>query len=132
MQELKVGMEIKKDYMVTRNETAKMVGSGALEVLATPMLITWVENAAFQMAELCLPDEETTVGVNINLNHIAATPIGMKVRIKVVLKNIDGKRLDFKAEAWDTEQKIGEGTHQRFKVQKMKFMGKVLQKKNPK
>lgn len=132
MQELKVGMELKKDYMVTRTETAQVMGSGGLEVLATPILVAWAENAAYEMAELCLPDEQTTVGVNINLNHIAATPVGMKVRIKVVLTNIESRRLDFTVEAWDTVQKIGEGTHQRFVVQKMKFMGKVLQKKNPK
>lgn len=129
MQELKVGMELKKDYMVTRTETAQTMGSGGLEVLATPILVAWAENAAYEMAELCLPDEQTTVGVNINLNHIAATPVGMKVRIKVVLTNIESRRLDFTVEAWDTVQKIGEGTHQRFVVQKMKFMGKVLQKK---
>lgn len=132
MQELKVGMELKKDYMVTRTETAQAMGSGGLEVLATPILVAWAENAAYEMAELCLPDEQTTVGVNINLNHIAATPVGMKVRIKVVLSNIESRRLDFTVEAWDTVQKIGEATHQRFVVQKMKFMGKVLQKKNPK
>ena len=132
MQELKVGMELKKDYMVTRTETAQAMGSGGLEVLATPILVAWAENAAYEMAELCLPDEQTTVGVNINLNHIAATPVGMKVRIKVVLSNIESRRLDFTVEAWDTVQKIGEGTHQRFVVQKMKFKGKVLQKKNPK
>ena len=132
MQELKVGMELKKDYMVTRTETAQAMGSGGLEVLATPILVAWAENEAYEMAELCLPDKQTTVGVNINLNHIAATPVGMKVRIKVVLSNIESRRLDFTVEAWDTVQKIGEGTHQRFVVQKMKFMGKVLQKKNPK
>ena len=132
MQELKVGMELKKDYMVTRTETAQAMGCGGIVVLATPILVAWAENAAYEMAELCLPDEQTTVGVNINLNHIAATPVGMKVRIKVVLSNIESRRLDFTVEAWDTVQKIGEGTHQRFVVQKMKFMGKVLQKKNPK
>lgn len=109
MQELKVGMELKKDYMVTRTETAQTMGSGGLEVLATPILVAWAENAAYEMAELCLPDEQTTVGVNINLNHIAATPVGMKVRIKVVLTNIESRRLDFTVEAWDTVQKIGEG-----------------------
>lgn len=106
MQELKVGMELKKDYMVTRTETAQAMGSGGLEVLATPILVAWAENAAYEMAELCLPDEQTTVGVNINLNHIAATPVGMKVRIKVVLSNIESRRLDFTVEAWDTVQKL--------------------------
>lgn len=131
MQELKVGMEMKKDYLVTKAETAKSVGSGGLDVLATPMLIAWAENAAYEMAELCLPDEDTTVGVNMNLDHIAATPIGMKVRIRVMLKNIESRRLDFEVEAWDTVQKIGQGTHQRFVVQKRKFMDKVQRKNNP-
>ncbi len=126
---LKVGMELKKDYTVTRADTAKTVGSGGLEVLATPVLISWVENAAYEMAALCLPDESTTVGVNVNLNHIAATPVGMKVRVKVLLKEIDSRKLTFAVEAWDTVQKVGVGTHQRFVVQKTKFMGKVLQKR---
>lgn len=131
MQELKVGMELKKDYMVTRSETARVMGSGGLDVLATPMLVAWMENAAYELAELCLPDETTTVGVKMDVNHISATPVGMKVRVKVLIENIDSKRIDFKVEAWDTVQKVGEGKHQRYVVQKTKFMGKVLQKKSP-
>ncbi|MDD2414181.1 MAG: thioesterase family protein [Eubacteriaceae bacterium] len=127
---LKVGMELKKDYTVTRNETAKHIGSGGVEVLATPMLVNWVENAAYEMAGLCLPDEETTVGVNINLDHMAATPVGMKVRVKVLLKEVDRKKLIYSVEAWDTVQKVAEGTHMRYVVTKTKFMGKVLQKRD--
>ena len=126
---LKVGMELKKDYTVTRSETAKTIGSGGLEVLATPVLIAWVENAAYEMAALCLPDDSTTVGVNVNVDHIAATPVGMKVRVKVYLQEIDSRKLTFKVEAWDTAQKICEGTHQRFIVETTRFMGKVLQKR---
>lgn len=129
MQELKVGMELKKDYTVTRSETAKAMESGNLEVLATPILVAWMENAAYEMAQLCLPDAETTVGTKVDIDHMAATPVGMKVRIRVSLAGIDRRRLDFIVEAWDTEQKIGEGVHQRFVVEKKKFMGKVFQKK---
>lgn len=127
---LKVGMELKKDYTVTRSETAKTVGSGGLEVLATPVLTSWVENAAYEMASLCLPDEMTTVGVNVNIDHIAATPVGMKVRVKVCLKEIDSHKLVFGVEAWDTVQKVGQGTHQRFVVEKTRFMSKVLVKRD--
>jgi len=123
-------MELKKDYTVSRDETAKTVGSGGVEVLATPVLTNWVENAAYEMAGLCLPDEETTVGVNINLDHIGATPVGMKVRVKVQLREIDKRKLVFSVEAWDTVQKVAQGTHTRYIVKKTKFMGKVLQKRN--
>lgn len=126
---LKVGMELKKDYTVTRSETAKTVGSGGLEVLATPILVSWVENAAYEMASLCLPDEATTVGVNLNVDHIAATPVGMKVRVKVFLKEIDSRKLTFEVEAWDTTQKVCQGSHQRFVVETTRFMGKVLKKR---
>lgn len=129
MQKLKVGMELKKDYMVTRSETARVMGSGGLDVLATPILVAWMENAAYELAELCLPDEETTVGVKVDIDHIAATPVGMKIRVRAAIENIDSRRLDFVVEAWDTVQKIGGGKHQRFVVDKTKFMGKVFQKK---
>ena len=126
---LKVGMELTKDYTVTRNDTAKSVGSGGLEVLATPILISWIENAAFEMAGLCLPDQASTVGTHINVNHIAATPVGMKVRVKVYLREIDSRKLIFSVEAWDTAQKVCEGKHERFVVEKTKFMSKVLEKR---
>lgn len=120
---------MKKDYTVTRSDTALSLGSGNLEVLATPILVAWVENAAYEMAQLCLADEQTTVGVKVDLDHVAATPVGMKVRIHAVLEKVENRRLDFKIEAWDEVQKIGEGFHQRFVVTKTKFMGKVFQKK---
>jgi len=128
-QQIKPGMVLKKDFNVTRDDTARKIGSGGLEVLATPILVTWVENSAYDLAQLCLDDEQTTVGVHVDINHMAATPVGMKVRIKVFLEKVDGRKLDFKVEAWDTVQKISEGRHQRFIVNKTQFMQKVLQKR---
>jgi len=128
-QQIKPGMVLKKDFNVTRDDTARKIGSGGLEVLATPVLVTWIENSAYDLAQLCLDDEQTTVGVHVDINHMAATPVGMKVRIKIFLEKVDGRKLDFKVEAWDTVQKISEGRHQRFIVNKTQFMQKVLQKR---
>jgi len=128
-QQIKPGMVLKKDFNVTRDDTARKIGSGGLEVLATPILVTWIENSAYDLAQLCLDDEQTTVGVHVDINHMAATPVGMKVRIKIFLEKVDGRKLDFKVEAWDTVQKISEGRHQRFIVNKTQFMQKVLQKR---
>lgn len=129
---LRVGMELKKDYTVTRSDTARANGSGGLEVLATSTLISWLEMAAYEMGVLCLPDHMTTVGVQVNLNHISATPVGMKVRVKIVLKEIDNRKIVFSLEAWDTAQRICYGDHERFIVEKTPFMEKVLEKRDEK
>lgn len=130
-QGLRPGMELKKDNTVTRDETARVVGSGGLDVLATPVLSAWIENAAYEMAGLWLPENQTTVGGEITVKHIAPTPVGLKVRVQVRLKAIDRKKLTFDVEAWDTVQKIAEGTHVRFVVNKQDFMQKVSAKKQP-
>lgn len=126
---LKAGMGLKKDFDVTRTHTARSVGSGGLEVLATPVLIEWVENAAYEMVSLCMADEQTTVGVKVDIDHVAATPVGMKVRVIVTLTEVENRKLTFKVEARDTVQVIATGTHVRYVVNKTKFMEKVLTKR---
>ena len=126
---LKPGMGLKKDFEVTRSHTARSVGSGGLEVLATPVLIEWMENSAYEMVSLCMDDEQTTVGVEVNLDHMAATPVGMKVRVIVTLIEVENRKLTFNVEARDTIQVIATGTHVRYVVNKTKFMEKVLAKR---
>lgn len=128
---LRPGMELKKDYTVTRDDTARVIGSGGLDVLATPVLSAWIENAAYEMAGLWLPEDKTTVGGEITVKHIAPSPVGLKVRVQVRLKDIDRKKLSFDVEAWDTVQKIAEGSHVRFVVDKQAFMQKVSAKRDP-
>ena len=103
---LRSGMEMEKDNTVSRELTARVVGSGGLDVLATPAL------------------------ANINLDHMAPTPVGMKVRVKVHLDAIEGRKLVFSIEVYDTAQQIAGGTHTRFIVNKARFMQKVQDKKN--
>ncbi len=123
--ELKIGMIGKTEVSVDNSNTAKAMGSGNLEVFATPAMIALMEKAATLAVAECLPEGSSTVGTMINVKHIAATPVGMNVAARATLNQIDGKRLVFTVEAFDGKDKIGEGQHERFIINVEKFMAKA-------
>jgi predicted thioesterase len=125
---LKPGLEAQKTELVTGKNTAATYGSGGIAVYATPAMIGLMEGAAFSAAEPLLPDGWSTVGTEINVKHLAATPLGMDVTAKAELLSIDGRALLFKVEACDEAGKIGEGTHSRFIIEIEKFLAKVKSK----
>ncbi len=106
---------------VTPELTAAHYGSGLVAGYATPALVGLMESAAFGAIRPYLPEGQTTVGVEVNIRHLAATPVGMQVRARAELVRIDGRRLYFKVEAWDDVEKIGEGTHQRMIIDEARF-----------
>jgi predicted thioesterase len=115
---------------VTENNTARKFGSGSIDVYATPAMIGLIEHAALNAVDPLLPRGFSTVGTELNIRHIAATPIGLRVRATAKLMEIDGRKLVFQVEAYDEREKIGEGMHQRYIVQVDKFMGKNAQKRD--
>jgi predicted thioesterase len=119
------GMEYVKELTVTRELTAAVVGSGQIAVFATPSMILLMEQAAELAVINALPDGCATVGTLVNIEHAAATPVGMKVTATAVLKEIDGRKLVFDVEASDEREVIGRGVHERFIIQKDKFMARV-------
>ena len=121
-----ISMELEK--VVEEKLTAKHVGSGRAEVLATPVLCTWMEEAAFLSVEPFLEKGYDTVGTEISISHMAATPVGMEVRVVSELTEINGKLLVFKVKAYDQVDKIGEGVHKRAIVEQKKFITKTNQK----
>ena len=126
---LKTGLTATIETTVTKEDTAKKFGSGGVNVFATPMMVGLMENAALKAVDPHLPEGYTTVGTRLEINHIAATPVGLRVWAKAVLTKIDGKKLVFNVEAFDQKEKIGDGLHERFIVNLEKFTQRALAKK---
>lgn len=122
---LEVGLTYKSEHVVGKNDTAISVGSGSLEVFATPCMISLMENSAMMAVENLLDEEFTSVGTHLDIKHLSATPLGRKVYSIATLKEVDGKKLKFWIEAFDEKTKIGEGFHSRFVVGKEKFMLRI-------
>jgi fluoroacetyl-CoA thioesterase len=125
---LQVGLSSKIETVVTENDTASSFGSGGIKVLATPMMIGLMENAAHSAVDLHLPEGYATVGTRVDVRHIAATPVGMKVYAAAQLTGIEGRKLHFKVEAFDEKEKIGEGSHERFIINVERFMERTASK----
>lgn len=119
---LQIGLSAERRLVVSDDCTAPHWGSGGLAVLATPCMIALMEGAAVDVVQPLLPEGLQTVGVMINVEHRAATPVGGKVTARAELCGIDGRRLTFRVEARDGVGLIGEGTHQRVIVEVERFM----------
>jgi len=119
------GMTATMEIYVTENDTAIKLGSGNLRVLATPAMIAFMENTSKSSVDLHLPFGYTTVGIDLNIKHIKASPVGMKIRCEAHLIKVEGKKLFFNVQAWDETGKIGEGNHTRYIVNSEEFMKKI-------
>lgn len=122
---LETGMKGKKEIVVTKANTAKAMGSGTLDVFATPAMIALMENTAYESVAPELEEGSGTVGTALNVKHIAATPVGMKVVCESELVKVDGRALTFTVKAFDETGLIGEGEHERFIVFNEKFQAKA-------
>ena len=129
MSELSIGLNAEVSLTVTELDTAARWGSGLVPVFSTPALVGIMEAAAVKAVDGHLPEGQTTVGGHIDVRHLAATPVGMQVRARAELTSIDGRKLIFQIEAWDELEKIGEALHERFVIDKEKFITRVQAKK---
>ena len=125
MSELKAGIKGCAETAADENNTAAAVGSGILQVFATPMMIALMEKAACDGVAPYLEEGEGTVGISVNVTHDSATPVGMKVRAEAELVEVSGRRLVFRVEAFDEAGHIGGGMHERFIVKNEKFQAKT-------
>ena len=122
---LEAGIKGTKEIMVTNEHTAKPMGSGTLDVFATPAMIALMENTAYESVAAELEEGSGTVGTALNVKHVAATPVGMKVTCETELIKVDGRALTFSVKAFDEKGLIGEGEHERFIVFNEKFQAKA-------
>lgn len=126
--EITVGMAGTVSTSVEREDTALEVGSGALLVYATPCMVALMEGAACEAIAEAIPEEKTTVGIELNISHLAATPVGMDVRAEAAVTAVDGNIITFSIAAYDESGKIGEGTHKRAIVTAQRFLDKTYAK----
>ena len=123
-----VGMKGEVSTLVEREDTAAEVGSGSLLVYATPCMVALMEGAACEAIAAALPEEKTSVGIALNISHLAATPVGMEVRAEAEVTEVEGNTITFQITAYDEAGKIGEGTHKRAIITAPRFLDKVYSK----
>ncbi|MDR2096892.1 MAG: thioesterase family protein [Spirochaetaceae bacterium] len=122
---LKPGIRTEVSEAVSSRNTASVFGSGALDVYSTPAMIALMEKASVLAVSPFLPEGCSTVGTNLNVRHIASSPVGANIRAESVLTAVDGRKLSFEVRAWDDRELIGEGLHERFIIDNKKFMEKT-------
>ncbi len=119
------GLIKEESFSVDEDKTARHVGSGSSRVLATPWLIAFIERTSHRLLAESLPDGFSSVGVHIDVRHLAPTPLGSTVRVRAEVIALDGWRISFFIQAWDETELIGEGTHQRVVIDEARFLKRV-------
>ena len=128
MAELVPGLVGETTLVVEERHTARHLGSGGVNVLATPVMITLMEEAGRNAVEQKLAPGQLTVGAELHVKHLAPTPMGMRVTVRAELLAVDGRMLTFRVEAHDEKEKVGEGTHVRAIINLDRFHARVQAK----
>lgn len=126
--DITVGMTGTVSTSVEREDTALEVGSGSLLVYATPCMVALMEGAACEAIAEAVSEDKTTVGIELNISHLAATPVGMDVRAEAEVTAVEGNIITFSVTAYDEAGKIGEGIHKRAIVTSQRFLDKTYAK----
>ena len=122
---MEAGIKNEKSIVVTDKVTASKVGSGLLPVYATPSMIALMEGTCAESVQPYLAEGEGTVGVAVDIKHIAATPVGMTVRCESLLKEVNGKKLVFEVNVYDEKGLVGTGIHKRAIINNEAFMARL-------
>ena len=128
---LQPGLVGEAQTVVVPENTAQHMGSGHVAVFATPAMIALMEQAAVAAVTPHLPPGWQTVGVHVDVHHLAATPLGLTVTARAELLKVEGRRLTFRVTAHDDQELIGEGTHQRVLIDLERFQARVAAKERP-
>ncbi len=128
LEDIKPGIVGEADETVSSARTASYFGSGLVAAYGTPAMVALMENAAVAALQKYLVAGQTSVGTEVCIKHLAATPVGMHAHARATVTSVAGRQIVFQVEAWDDREKIGEGTHTRFVVDEARFNDR-LQKK---
>lgn len=121
LENIRTGVQGITEILVGTRDTAPHVGSGKIKVLATPVLVMLLEEAALNAVEGLLPPGHQTVGTRLDISHTAATPVGMRVVAHAEVAQVEGRKLTFRVWAEDEIERIGEGMHERIIVNVARF-----------
>lgn len=125
---IEVGLRGRAETVVDNTNTAAAAGSGSLTVFGTPFMVALMEKAASESFLPYLPAGDSSVGTKVNVDHVSATPVGMKVWAESEVTLVDGKRIELTVEAYDEKGLIGKGTHERFLITDERFLAKTARK----
>jgi fluoroacetyl-CoA thioesterase len=125
---IRPGLTGTAELVVAPEQTAPFVGSGRIAVLATPVMINLIEAAALKAVEHLLPAGHQSLGTHLDVSHVAATPVGLRVTATAEVTGVEGRTIRFKVEAHDEREPIGAGTHQRVVVSVARFDERVQRK----
>jgi predicted thioesterase len=128
LSQLQPGLQGSAEIVVGVEHTAPRVGSGQVHVLATPVMINLMEAAALDAAERLLPSGHQSLGTRLEVGHYAATPVGMRLRATAELLKVEGRTLEFRVEAFDERERVGDGVHSRVVVNVARFDERVQRK----
>lgn len=125
---IKPGMSKEEVFLVEERHSALHVGSGSVRVLATPWMIGFMERVCQRLLAEHLPQGYSSVGVRVDVQHLAPAPVGSQVRVRGEILSLDGSKVNFQVEAWDGEEQIGAGQHQRVVIDEARFLRRVAAK----
>jgi fluoroacetyl-CoA thioesterase len=128
MDTLSIGMTGTLETTVTPDKTARHLGSGGIDVFATPAMIALMEGAAVDAIDAHLAEGQASVGIDVHVQHLAATPLGQTVRAEAEVTAIDRRKVTFTVTAYDQQEKIGEGTHTRFVIDLNRYTARLEEK----
>ena len=128
MSEIQVGLKKEVQMIVSDEDTATVMGSGTVAVLATPKMIALMENASYKAIDEYIGEDCVTVGTHMDAKHLAATPVGMKVKAVAEVVEVKGKKVVFKVTAHDEKDLIGSGVHTRYIVNENNFTKEAYSK----
>ena len=122
---METGIRNRLEITVTDEKTARAMGSGELSVFATPAMVALIEETCWKSVAAELGDGQGTVGTHLDVVHLSATPVGMRVACESELTEVDGRKLTFTVEVYDEQNLVGRGTHERFIVDNDRFVKKA-------
>jgi len=125
---LTLGLIREETFQVEEQHTAYHIGSGDERVLGTPWMISFMERVSNRLVAEHLPEGFMSVGVHVDVRHLAATPVNAAIRVRVEVTHLEGGRVSLVVEAWDTHDKIGQGQHTRALVERQRFLERVMRK----